>query len=253
MVFASPRPNQDQPTAVQHNRGSRPLTSSKTCPLRLGHAPCYTEGMKPRLAGGFLLGTAAAATLAFAAISYAVAQGHTRAFDRRAKRRVHSVRDSGLDGSLRLASTATTPLGKWWGFLPPVLVTAAKLGRSRRRAAAITVASAAFGAAALPPLLDRAVRRRSPPPERHEPSKQSYPSGHALRSSALAIAVGYVMNRERLAPPSWLMPLGSLSVAAGVGRLLLDRHWTSDVLGGYCAGIALGSACAGVYELSRGQ
>jgi membrane-associated phospholipid phosphatase len=40
------------------------------------------------------------------------------------------------------------------------------------------------------------------------------------------------------------------SIAAGAGRLLLDRHWTSDVIGGYCAGIALGATGAGLYELS---
>jgi undecaprenyl-diphosphatase len=95
------------------------------------------------------------------------------------------------------------------------------------------------------------MRRRSPPPERHEPSKQSYPSGHALQTSAMALTTGYVLLREGLAPRWSLAPLGLASLAAGAGRLLLDRHWTSDVLGGYLAGVALGASCAGVYELQR--
>jgi membrane-associated phospholipid phosphatase len=46
-------------------------------------------------------------------------------------------------------------------------------------------------------------------------------------------------------------PAGLASLAAGASRLLLNRHWTSDVIGGYCAGIALGATCAGMYELSQ--
>ena len=57
------------------------------------------------------------------------------------------------------------------------------------------------------------------------------------------------MLREGLAPRWSLAPLGLLPLATGAGRLVLDRHWTSDVLGGYCAGVALGATCAGVYEL----
>lgn len=199
-----------------------------------------------KLPVSLLFGTAAAAALAYVALSRAVARGKTERVDRGAKRAVHQARGSGLVAAARTA----TPLGKWWGHLPATLLTAAKLIKAKRTAAALTIAGTSVTAAALPLLLDRISARRLPPPERPEP-KQSYPSGHALQSSALALTTTYVMRREKLASPGWLATLGPLSLVAGLSRLVLDRHWASDVLGGYCAGIALGAGSSGLYELSR--
>lgn len=200
----------------------------------------------------WLFGTAALSALAFGAVSLAVARGKTSRFDRRAKRRVHVLRvDSKHPKALRNVALGTTPLGKWWAYVPPSLITAGRLQQRGRTVAALTVAGTAISAALLPKLLDRVAKRRLPPPERHEPSKQSYPSGHALQTSAMAVSTGYVLLREGLGPRWSVAPLGLASLAAGAGRLLLDRHWTSDVLGGYLAGVALGATCAGVYELRR--
>jgi len=205
-----------------------------------------------KLDPGLLFGAAALATLGFAAVTRAVARGRFSSFDRRAKRALHATRESGAPArALTLASKASTPLGQWWGYVPPSLLTALKVQRNGRTAAALTIAGTSVAAALLPAILERLVSSRLPPRERRDPNKQSYPSGHALQTSAMAVAVGYVMRRERLGNPRWLLPLGPLSLLAGAGRLLLDRHWTSDVLGGYCAGIALGAASAGCYELAR--
>ena len=200
----------------------------------------------------WLFGTAALSALGFGIVSLAVARGKTSRFDKRAKRRVHVLRvDSRHPKALRRVALSTTPLGKWWAYLPPSLLTATRLQSQGRSAAALTVASTAVSAALLPPLLDRLMSRRSPPPERRKPSKQSYPSGHALQTSAVAVATSYVLLREGLGPRWSVAPIGLAPLAAGAGRLLLDRHWTSDLLGGYFAGIALGATCAGVYELRR--
>ncbi len=205
-----------------------------------------------RLLSRWLFGTAALSALGFGLLSLAVAGGKTARFDKRAKRRLHGLRiDSSHPNALRNAALSTTPLGKWWAYLPPSLATARRLQRQGRTAAALTVAGTAVSAALLPLLLDRLLQRRSPPPERHEPSKQSYPSGHALQTSAMAVTTSYVLLRERLAPRWSVAPLGLASLAAGAGRLLLDRHWTSDVVGGYFAGVALGATSAGLYELQR--
>ena len=207
-----------------------------------------------KLAAKLLFGTAALATLGFGWLSVAVARGKTSRFDRRAKRGVHGVRIGlGHGRVVRAAALGTTPLGKWWAYLPPSLVTARRLERHGRTAGAVTVAGTAFAAALLPLLLDRLIGRRAPPPERRDPSKQSYPSGHALQTSAMALTTSYVLLREGLGPRWSVAPLSLASLAAGAGKLLLDRHWTSDVIGGYCAGIALGATCAGVYELSSSR
>lgn len=204
-----------------------------------------------RLASKLLFATGAVAALGFAAITRAVLSGKTRRFDERAKRRVHGARvDFGHGRALRQAALSTTPLGKWWGYLPPALGTARRLQRQGRDAAALTVAGVAVAAALLPPILERLLPRRATPPELERRGHHSYPSGHALQTSAVALSTGYVLWREGLGPRWSAAPLGLASIAAGAGRLLLDRHWTSDVIGGYCAGIALGATGAGFYELS---
>jgi undecaprenyl-diphosphatase len=206
-----------------------------------------------KVSAGWFFGTAAVAAAAFVAVTRAVAQGKTAGWDRRAKRAVHAVRATGAEQALSVASEAATPLGKWWGQVPAALLTAAKLRKDERTAAAWTIAGTSLVAAVLPAVLDRFTVQRLSPRERRGGPKQSYPSGHALRTSAMAISVGYVMRREKLASPIWLTPLAPLSLATGLGRLILHRHWTSDVAGGYCAGIALGATSAGLYELSRAR
>lgn len=201
---------------------------------------------------GLLFGTAALASLGFAAITRAVSRGGLARFDRRTQRALHTLRDSGEHGpALQLISKASTPMGKWWGYLPPAWLTAVRMQREGRHAAAVTIAGTSVLAALLPPILERTLFRRQSPPAAGRRSQHSYPSGHALQTSAMAVAVSYVMQREKLAKPGWLAPLGPLSLVAGAGRMLLDRHWASDLLGGYCAGIALGAASASCYELAR--
>jgi len=41
---------------------------------------------------------------------------------------------------------------------------------------------------------------------------------------------------------------GAIVGAATLGRLVLDRHWVSDVIGGTLLGIAVAAGCAAAYE-----
>jgi len=196
------------------------------------------------------LGLAACAAAGFGALAAAVARGKTTQIDARAKRFVHGLRDDGIRGEvLRRAALSTKPLGKWWAYLPPSLANARRLLAAGRRNAALTIAGSSVVTALAPLVLERVVARRMPPPERHEPSKQSYPSGHALQTSAVAITTSYVLAREGGGRGWASAPLLLGSLAAGAGRLVLDRHWLSDVIGGYLAGVALGATSAACYEL----
>jgi undecaprenyl-diphosphatase len=195
-------------------------------------------------------GLAACAAGGFGLLAAAVARGKTSELDERAKRFVHRLRDEDARGeALHRAALSTTPLGKWWAYVPASLATARRLLAAGRRSAGLTIGVGAVATAFAPMVFERLVARRLPPPERHEDSKQSFPSGHALQSSAMALTTSYVLAREGEVR-SWAAgPATLASVAAGAGRLLLDRHWLSDVVGGYLAGIAVGASAAGCYEL----
>ncbi len=200
-----------------------------------------------RLPPGVLLATAGLSALGFGLIARAIARGQLARLDARAERRLGRQTPP---KALELAAVATTPTGKWWAHLPASLASASRLYRQGRVEGAAALVASSVGAAVLTRLLDRWFERRGPRPRRGHVSHHSFPSGHALQSSAVAVTTGYVLLRERLAP-RWLPgSLGALPLAAGAGKLLLARHWSSDVLAGYCAGVAWGSACAGLYELS---
>jgi membrane-associated phospholipid phosphatase len=221
-------------------------------PVQTGNTEASAMSSR-KISASWFFATAVVAAAGFVAVTRAVAQGKTARWDHRAKRAVHTARVGGAEQALTATAHATTPLGKWWGQVPAALLTAVQLRRKGRTTAAWAIASTSLVAAVLPGVLDRLTVQRLSPRERRGGQKQSYPSGHALRTSAMAISVGYVMHRERLAAPAWLTPLAPLSLATGLGRLILDRHWTSDLVGGYCAGIALGATSAGLYELGRGS
>lgn len=133
------------------------------------------------------------------------------------------------------------------GYLPAAAKASRDLAKAGRPEAAATIAGTAVLAALVPLVLDHVLPRRLPPWERKEPSKHSYPSGHALQTAALAVAGSYVVYRERIGL-RWAGALGFGSMAAGLGRLLLDRHWTSDVIGGYFMGTTLGALTSAAYE-----
>ncbi len=193
-----------------------------------------------------LFATATAATLGYVALARLVQRGTTRRDDARARRK--ALRHA-TPRAKKLAET-TGHIGKWYTHVPLALTGAAILARCDRRAAAATLATSSLLAVAASPILDRVHPKRKPPPGKHDPKAQSYPSGHALETTTVALAAGWILSRERIAPPAVVAPAAVAAAAiSGLGRLVLDRHWTTDSIAGYLAGIALGSACAGVYEL----
>jgi undecaprenyl-diphosphatase len=198
-----------------------------------------------------LFGLSAVAALGYVVVSEKVRRRETTRTDRKLRR--EGLKQSEEENPVaHAAAVASGPLGKWYGHLPAALGTAWRFQREKRRAAAWAVAGTSVAAIVLSRVLERVMTHRPPPPGHDEPDSQSYPSGHALETTAVSIMSGYALLREGFASAAVTPLFAAASVASGLGRLALDRHWASDALGGYCAGIALGAACAGVYEWRRG-
>ena len=80
----------------------------------------------------------------------------------------------------------------------------------------------------------------------------SFPSGHATTSASVAVTLCYVMAREGMI--SWTAAIiigGTVPLAVGLTRLYLDVHWTTDVIGGWAAGLFVAALCAALYEYLR--
>jgi undecaprenyl-diphosphatase len=154
-----------------------------------------------------------------------------------------------------------TLLGQGWLSMVPAIAVALCLGwmsfaaASRRRRArlavlaekAMFVASALIIAALIGTVLKHLVGRVRPPhggtphPFDFEPfstaaSRASFPSGHSLTVAALFVAVTAIA-------PRWRAPLAILALAVFVSRIVVEAHYTSDVVAGACVG-ALGASIA---------
>ena len=78
----------------------------------------------------------------------------------------------------------------------------------------------------------------------------SFPSGHAANTTALIVSVVLVVwcatNLSRRTK-MWVSIGGAVIIAAmGLTRIVLNVHWLSDVLAGWCIGAAVGLAITGL-------
>lgn len=196
------------------------------------------------------LSTAVAAAAGYAVLTRRVRRRETSEADARAR---EAIVDRASPSVKRVAEV-TGHIGKWYTHVPLTALTAGLLFKHHRGAAGAAIAGSSLGAAALVRLLERIHDHRVPPPGKRQeaPGAQSYPSGHAFETTAVALATAWVLAREHLVPP-WLgATLASVAaLVSGIGRLLLDRHWTTDSAAGYLGGLAVAATAASSYELTR--
>jgi membrane-associated phospholipid phosphatase len=79
----------------------------------------------------------------------------------------------------------------------------------------------------------------------------SFPSGHTSAGTAVALVLGYALAREGISRRVGLGVAIISPLLVGVSRVYVDRHWASDVLGGWILGLALSAAVCLLYELMR--
>ena len=80
----------------------------------------------------------------------------------------------------------------------------------------------------------------------------SFPSGHAVMSAAVVVTLCYVLVREKIISwPAAILIGGSVPLVVGLTRLYLDVHWTTDVVGGWMAGLFVAAMSAALYERLR--
>ena len=216
-------------------------------------SPSHTPAGRARAlarpsAGAAALVTSVAATAAFALLARTVARRPTTLADLKLRRFVRGSRGA----RSRRAAAALYPIGKWWAYGPASLAGAAYVASRRGARAAVPLPGAALTAALLGRAFDRWLGRRLAPPGRRSLVHPVFPSGHALGTSAVALAGAWVAARSGLARPRVALPAAALlPLTSGVGRLHEDKHWVSDVVGGWLAGLAVAAAWAAVDELGR--
>ena len=171
------------------------------------------------------------------------------AMDRRVRDWVRGRRSSAVRTTLHAASV----MGSVAVYAPATLVAAGLVARRRGARQAIPIVVAVGGAAAMSHLVKRAVQRPRPPSrDRTADEHPSFPSGHTTRATAAAFTIAYALVREGVLPQAVAVPV-SFAVAALVGasRTWSDKHWTTDVVGGWALGTASAAGAALWYESVR--
>lgn len=122
---------------------------------------------------------------------------------------------------------------------PLIILAAAWLHfRTRRSDIAVYLLVVQFGCFALNFLLKFAFARERPAlwAKRGQFAFASYPSGHAISTTALLVTIAVILHRER----GWLWPywiVAAISITTLWSRLYLGVHWPTDVIAGGVVGL----------------
>lgn len=201
------------------------------------------------VAGRALLvaGIGAGSAAALVALASRVAGRGGLPVDLRVRRRLQRLRSPALDAAARVLTLPGYPVV----YVPASLWLAARLRRGGARGGAVVVSALAGWASHHAVKL--LVERRRPPSQRGRANYlEAFPSGHTTPVTAIALAAGWVAAREGLAPARRVLPV-ALGVPAAVGttRAYLDRHWLTDVIGGWVEGAMVAALAAGFHEAAR--
>ena len=197
----------------------------------------------------FVIGRALALALLALVISLladAAAEGDgVTAFDQPIWSYFVGHRSSAATSFFKAASTVGSTMTM--GVLATIVVVVLLIRKAR--SAAITLAAVAVGAGILV-VVGKAIVGRTRPPVAYRlvvETNQSFPSGHSLASAAILGGIA-VLAARTIDHRIWRTTLRIGCVVAvliiGVSRLYLGVHWSTDVLGGWLAGMAWLMICA---------
>ncbi len=212
--------------------------------------PTGAAGRRRRVA---LLGVVATlAVVGFLLLSFGYGGGPVLDLDRRVEAWVSGQMPSWAEWIGRVL----TWVGGVVGVVLVVGAAVALLLRAGRRGESALLLAAALGVQVLVPVL-KSIYGRSRPDAGSPidlPSSASFPSGHAATGIAVFVTLALLVaagarSRARLAVATALVLVG---IGAGISRIVLNVHYVSDVLAGFCVGLAWLSACLLVRKLLTG-
>ena len=153
---------------------------------------------------------------------------------------VHAFVDAHRDPALTTFFVGYTGLGRWFVLaLAAAAVMVARSATARRREAVFLLVCMT-ASLLLNTVLKYVFARARPPAEAAVVHARGYafPSGHAMSSATLALALVVVAW-----PTRWRLPVVALAAVfallMGISRIYLGVHWLTDVLAGWCMAVAV--------------
>ncbi len=162
------------------------------------------------------------------------------AFDRPALDLALGARSGALDTALTWFTHLGGPLGM---TVIAATITALMVWRWRSRTPLLLMVITVAGSLTMTLVGKGLVGRIRPPQADTVPpyeTSPSFPSGHALNSTAIAGMVAYLMLlhlERRLARIVTVVAAGGWALAIGLSRVFLGHHWLTDVMMGWVIGL----------------
>jgi undecaprenyl-diphosphatase len=189
------------------------------------------------------------ALLAFAALGEEVVERESMAIDLGVRGWVHAHQTLSL---VKIAMSLST-VGSVTPLVGIAMAGAVYLVYRRRHLVAVPVLVApALGVVAYVTLKNTFARARPSALASVMEGTYSFPSAHATSSSAICCTLAYVFWREHLVNGAAALLFGVvIPLLVGLSRIYLDVHWTTDVLGGWSAGVLVAALSASLYNSVR--
>ena len=180
-----------------------------------------------------------------------IGEGETRAFDTAILLAFRNPADHADPIGPRWVEQAVRDLTSLGSTVVLALITLAALGYlliERKHRAALFLLIAIGGGTLLSTLLKLGFDRPRPDLVAHgvEVWSASFPSGHALMSTATYLTLGALLARVQSKRRVKLYLIGLallISLIVGMTRIYLGVHWPTDVLAGWSVGAAWALAC----------
>jgi undecaprenyl-diphosphatase len=193
-----------------------------------------------RLVGLVSAGAAGVAILRRTAL--AVASTESAAFDAAVREQVLSLQSAGGDVVSQVVTALSAP-----ALLVIVNCAVAYALRRRGRAIWLPIAAAPFLSMTAGATFSRTLPQQFAPGSAD--CEPCFPSGHTTGSTAEAATIAYLGIREGFVSGTGGAVLLLGAGLEGVNRLYRDRHWASDIIAGWSAGLAIASICAIASEI----
>ena len=192
--------------------------------------------------------TGVSAVLLFAALLFCVLADHTSGFDDPVRSFFYNLRCDALTPAVK----AVTYMGNWQSIT--ALCIALLLIKPTRITYGIPVSAGAIFVTVLNKLIKAAVQRPRPDDVIHliREGGFSFPSGHSITSMfvfGLLICLVRSNVRNTTAANVLTAVLSIPMILIGLSRIYLGVHYPTDVLAGWCLGIAVTAAVIGIKRI----
>ena len=187
------------------------------------------------------------AVVVLTALARKVKAHATHDFDEKIRAAMQSHRSKALDVAVKPITLLSIPLLvfiatvalAWWLHHTGRNNAAFAIGLTPLVAAAVGQAFTSFFPQPAPPDATEGKDGKTP---------ATFPSGHTTGVTAEGLVIAYVLHAEQLAAPALVVALVAWPLLVGVTRLYRNRHWCSDIIAGWIAGVAVASISLALYQ-----